>query len=165
LSCYSNNLIELNLSNNQVLAYDHIRAEGNGFIGCYYYDYDINLMYVGYRCLYAHPVYGASFEGFYDETGALISEGEWSDYYEAYIYEFEGYPTGTIIARFSGGFTAGDIDGDGTVSMNDALTTMRISMGAMDGSSLNTDAADMDGNGSISLADAILILRTAMGLS
>ena len=74
-------------------------------------------------------------------------------------------PTGTIIARFSGGLTPGDVDGNGSVSVSDAITTLRLSMQLLDGSSLNTDAADMDGNGSITIVDAIIIMRTAIGLA
>ena len=154
LSCYSNNLTELDLSSNPLIDFDHIRAEGSGFIG---YRYNSGIL--------AHPANGAVFEGFYDESGALISEGEWNDWYGAYICMFEGTPTRTVIARFSGGALPGDIDGNGSVSVADAISTLRLSMGIADGSGLNTDAADMDGNGSVTLADAIIILRIAMGLA
>lgn len=156
LDCSYNNLTELDLRNNPFLAYDHIRADGSGFIG-YHYDYNW-----GYLC--ARPANGAVFEGFYDENGALISEGEW-DYFGEYQYWAEGAPTGTVIARFSGGALPGDLDGNGSVSVADAISTLRLSMGISDGSGMNTDAADMDGNGNITLADAIVILRIAMGLA
>ena len=159
LYCDNNNLTELDLSNNPMLAYDHIYAEGSGFVGYWYDDTDTE------GRIYAYPVNGASFEGFYDDSGVLISEGEWSDSLEAYLYRFVGTPSGTVIARFSGGFTPGDIDGNGSVSVADAISTLRLSMGISDGSGLNTDAADMDGNGSVTLADAIIILRIAMGLA
>ena len=161
LSCDSNNLTELDLSNNPNLPYDHILTDGNGRIGYFAYN-----MYSDCSCsIYASPNSGASFEGFYDESGALISEGEWSDEHEAYIYESEGLLIGTIIARFSGGFTPGDIDGNGSVSAADAITTLRLSMQLLDGSGMNTDAADMDGNGAITIADAIMVLRVALGIS
>ena len=37
--------------------------------------------------------------------------------------------SGTVIARFSGGFTPGDVDGNGSVSVADAITTLRLAMG------------------------------------
>ena len=163
LSCEENNLSELDLSNNHYLAYDTILAEGEGLIG-YSCSWSVSA-----GNLYAYPVNGASFEGFYDENGALISEGEWDEDDEAYVFEFEGYPgdfTGTVIVRFSGGATVpGDVDGNGSVSVADAITTLRLAMQLSDGSGLNTGNADMDGNGSITIADAIMILRTAMGLA
>ncbi|MBR5948289.1 MAG: hypothetical protein IKZ82_06520, partial [Clostridia bacterium] len=163
LSCSYNNLSELDLSNNPDLAYDTILAEGDGLIG-YYYDWIWDE-----GTLYAYPTNGASFEGFYDESGELISAGEWDDDFEAYVYEFYGVPTdltGTVIARFSGGAALpGDVDGNGSVSVADAITTLRLAMGLADGSGLNTGNADMDGNGSITIADAIMILRVAMGLA
>lgn len=158
LSCSDNNLTELDLSNNPMLPYDHIYAEGSGFVGYWYDD-------TGGR-FYAYPVNGASFDGFYDENGMLISEGYWYDSTESYQCEFwDIAPTDTVIARFSGGALPGDIDGNGSVSVADAISTLRLSMGIADGSGLNTDAADMDGNGSVTLADAIIILRIAMGLA
>lgn len=163
LSCYANNLTSLDLSNNSMLAYDNIQAEGCGYVGyaSYYYEYDdVHRVFI-----YAYPVNSAVFEGFYDENGALIAVGEWSDEYEGYSYGFYGKATGTVIARFSGGALPGDIDGSGSVSTADAITTLRLAMQLLDGGGMNTDAADMDGNGSITLADAILILRIAMGLA
>ena len=159
LSCDGNSLTELDLSNNPRLAYDHIRAEGNGFIGYYYYKDDSGY----YGVFYAYPMNGASFEGFFDESGALISEGTWYDWDEAYHYYFEGSHSGNVIARFSGGEALpGDVDGNGSVSVADAMTVLRIVMGLSDENGVNTDAADMDGNGSITIIDALIILRTAM---
>jgi hypothetical protein len=159
LSCDGNRLTELDLSNNPRLAYDHIRAEGNGFIGYYYYKDNSGY----YGVFYAYPMNGASFEGFFDESGALISEGTWYDWDEAYHYYFEGSHSGNVIARFSGGEALpGDVDGNGSVSVADAITVLRIVLGLSDENGVNTDAADMDGNGSITIIDALIILRTAM---
>lgn len=98
LGCDFNNLIVINLGNN--LPYDAVTAVGDGCVG---YSYT----YSGQSCnMRAYPRNNAVFEGFYDESGALVSEGEWSYYYEAYTFGFAGEPshyTGTIIARFSGG--------------------------------------------------------------
>ena len=172
LGCSNNGLTELDLSN-QWMPFDYVRSHGNGNIGYQYlpwpYD-DSNELIIS-----AYPSNYAQFEGFYNENGELISYGSWNENYGAYIYYnryafteagLEGeLETGTIIARFSGGYTPGDLDGNGSVTVADAIMALRLAMGLLDGSGLNTDAADMDGNGSITLADAILILRTAMGLS
>ncbi len=161
LKCTGNMLTELDISNSRNLPYDHIISDGMGHIG-YYCDDDVAF----YVYITAKPVNGADFEGFYDENGALVHEGVWREDINAYYYELEDdSPTGTVIARFSGGALPGDIDGSGSVSTADAITTLRLAMQLLDGNGMNTDAADMDGNGSITLADAILILRTAMGLA
>ena len=167
LSCKNNNLSLLNLSANPLLAYDVVRAEGNGYIGYCYGHHDSGSYFYE---LYAYPFAGADFVGFFDEDGVLLSDGnDYGEWYDGYVYDFYEYYgatySGTIIARFSGGALPGDIDGSGSVSTADAITTLRLAMQLLDGSGMNTDAADMDGNGSITLADAILILRTAMGLA
>ena len=57
----------------------------------------------------------------------------------------------------------GDVDDSGTVTVDDAVLTLRYCMGLI--SSLNRiDLADMNGDGVIDLIDANLILRKAMGL-
>lgn len=61
-------------------------------------------------------------------------------------------------------FLPGDTDGDGSVTVSDALQAMRAAIGSV---TLDADAllrADMDGDGSISAADALSILRLALGL-
>ena len=173
LDCSSNNLTELDLSNQVKLPFDYVLSQGNGNIGYNhgYGPYEETTVLV----ISAYPSNYAQFEGFYNENGVLISHGSWDAESGAYIYYNEYYwpsdggfseiPTGTIIARFSGGYTPGDIDGNGSVTVADAITALRLAMGLLDGSGLNTDAADMDGNGSITIVDAITILRTAMGLA
>lgn len=61
-------------------------------------------------------------------------------------------------------FIPGDADGDGAVTVADALSVLRLSMGLVDASGLNEAAADMDGDGSVSVADALLTLRKAIGI-
>ena len=159
LCCYGNNLSELDLSCNTNLAYDTIIAEGEGYIGYYYYGADI-----GWGGTYAYPAESAAFEGFYDENGALISEGVWSDEFEAYVYAFDGMPSGTVIARFSGGAPLiGDINGDGSVSVLDALLLMRCLM-ELDGTDqVDPEIADINGDGVVDLFDALLVLRITLG--
>ena len=176
LYCCDNNLTELVLSNNPRWSYEHILAEGNGHIGYSMHhgdDSDDPMFSVIRNRIYACPMSGASFEGFYDESGALISEGEWSDEHEAYFYEYKYFyieerqtTGGTIIARFSDDEAIpGDVDGDGTISVLDALITLRIAMQINDGSGMNNGSGDMDGTGDISVVDALMIMRVALGIS
>ena len=58
----------------------------------------------------------------------------------------------------------GDVDGNGTVTVSDAIMALRCAMGIMTLTSEQRARADMDGNGTISVSDAIMILRKAMGL-
>lgn len=55
----------------------------------------------------------------------------------------------------------GDANGDGSVNMDDALLTMRFSMGIVNSI---YPYADIDGNGTIDSADALQILRFAIGI-
>ncbi|MBQ3937890.1 MAG: dockerin type I repeat-containing protein [Clostridia bacterium] len=55
----------------------------------------------------------------------------------------------------------GDVDGDGEVTVSDALLVMRYAMGII--SELpHIENADMDGSGVIDISDALLIMRRAM---
>ena len=155
LLCFSNNLTELDLSNNQDLPYDHIRAEGSGFVGC-----DLSLFN---GIIYAHPMNGVVLEGFYNEDGALISQGEWNAWNKAYIYYVEGFemPNDTIIARFS---ILGDINGDGEVTPMDALLLMRFCMGVLDENQVDSRRTDVNGDGVVDLIDVNTVLRITIGL-
>ena len=151
------------ISSNPALAFDRILASGNGFVG-----YDFSRHYYGDSgSLFARPADGSSFEGFFSESGTLISEGQWVDYEQAFVYSFEGLPSGTVTVRFGGcsPVLPGDIDDNGSVSVSDAVIALRIAMGIIDGASFNADNADMDSNGSITISDAVLILRLAIGLN
>lgn len=57
----------------------------------------------------------------------------------------------------------GDADGDGEVTVTDALLTMRFAMGILE-SLPCPENADYDGDGEVSVTDALLIMRLAMGL-
>ena len=71
---------------------------------------------------------------------------------------------GSLFAGDPSPVLLGDADGDGAVSVSDALIVLRFSMGLIEASALDTAAADMDGSGSVTVADALLILRKAMGI-
>ena len=162
LNCSDNCIAELDLSNNPQLAYDSLTAQGSGYIG-----YSFVRRYHGdYGWLYARPIDGAEFEGFYDEAGTLISDGEWSNSDEAFVYYFDEVCTGAVFARFTASSPVpGDIDNSGSVSVSDAITALRVAMQIMDASGLNLSNADMDGNGTVSISDAVVIMRMAMGLA
>lgn len=162
LFCSGNRLTQLDLSNNAFLAFDRILASGNGFIG-----YDFSRHYYGDSGkLFATPAANAVFEGFFTDLGTQLSTGEWIDYENAFVYSFEGLPSGTVFAHFgiSPAFP-GDIDESGDITVSDAVTALRLAMDIIDGTELNANNADMDGSGSITIADAVVILRMAMGLA
>ncbi len=62
----------------------------------------------------------------------------------------------------------GDVDGDGSVTLADAIQVARCAIGV---STLSAElpnaetAADFDGNGIIDMTDAILIARVAIGVA
>ena len=55
---------------------------------------------------------------------------------------------------------AGDADGDGALTISDAVLVLRMSMNLLD----TENYADVNGNGSVDVSDAIMILRFAMGI-
>lgn len=79
----------------------------------------------------------------------------------------EGYPYAELrsIPIFeSSPVISGDMDGNGTVNITDAVLALRCAMGLITPTPEQNAAGDMDGNGVISIADAIMVLRAAMGL-
>lgn len=58
----------------------------------------------------------------------------------------------------------GDANGNGAVTIEDALLALRYSMALVPESSIVLSNSDIDGNGSVDLNDALAILRMAMGL-
>ena len=59
---------------------------------------------------------------------------------------------------------SGDYDGDGIVTMNDAMATARAAIGAISPTPAQTAAIDMDGDGVITMTDALRVMRKAIGL-
>ena len=60
-------------------------------------------------------------------------------------------------------FIPGDVDGNGEITVADALMIMRAAMNIA--VLQNEAAADMNGNGIIEVTDAIVVLRMAMGIA
>ena len=158
--CYGNFFTELDLSNSS-LSVNRLHIDGNGFVG-YFADHETDS-----ATARAHS--GAIFEGFYDESGALLSVGEWDGEKGEYLFELP-YPCdiGTIIARFRdpepGEPGSGDINGDGEATVDDAIIDLRAAMGLLQLPPAQLEAGDMNGDGVIDVSDAIIILRKALGL-
>lgn len=151
---YRNRLSELDLSENPELYFDHITAEGNGYIGHYsFYDPDD-----GYTdILFAIANEGEDLDGWYDENGVCISTS------------YTLYKTVTdcrnVTARFTGTLPVpGDCSGDGITDASDALIVLRVALGIVDETPEMLQSCDMDGNGAIDAADALIILRIALGI-
>ncbi|MBO4879292.1 MAG: S8 family serine peptidase [Clostridia bacterium] len=71
---------------------------------------------------------------------------------------------GSLFAEDPPPVLMGDANGDGAVTVIDALTVLRFSMGLIGADALDTFAADMDGSGTVTVTDAVLILRKSMGI-
>ena len=103
------------------------------------------------------------------ETEVVVAEGNYNSSIhwgrhiskaniEAGDYVLTRWPEGEIPG------VLGDADGDGSVSIQDALLVLRYSMGLVGPDGIELENADFDGNGSVEMPDALAILRRAMGL-
>ncbi len=61
-------------------------------------------------------------------------------------------------------YIPGDVDGNGSVTVSDAIMALRAAMGIVSLSDDQIMRGDVDGSGSITVSDAIMILRAAMGI-
>ncbi len=61
-------------------------------------------------------------------------------------------------------YVNGDADGDGVVSVSDALFALRAAMGLVTPSADEFQRIDFDHDGSVTLIDALAVLRRAMGM-
>ena len=128
-------------------------------------------------------VYTATFEDDeYDIFGTVTAEeevealghdwGEWEVTKEA-TYEEEGEETRTcarcgevetrVIPKLTG--KAGDMDGDGEITVADALRALRIAAKLAEETPEALAIGDIDGDGEITVADALKILRVAAKLA
>ena len=65
----------------------------------------------------------------------------------------------------SGGFLKGDFDGDGVITVADALAALRIAVGLAPLTEEALTIGDLDGDGAITVSDALRILRVAARLA
>lgn len=87
-------------------------------------------------------------------------------------YNFIGWSADTsciteetiVVAQYSIAITAGDVDADGSVTITDALLTLRIAMELVTPSEVQLVAADINEDMCVNVVDAQIILRTALGI-
>lgn len=145
-------ITDLDISTCSELYFDHLRAEGGGFVGT-----SGGGMY-GYLFAAAAPRAGSEFLGWYTPDGTLVSE-------ELRIAENATEET-DLIARFTEPqFIPGDVNGSGAVDVADAVIVMRASMGLIELTEQEFAAGDINGDGQINITDAVTLLRMAMGIA
>ena len=101
----------------------------------------------------------------YTRVGFVYNNGEFSTEptYEAHINYHQSLNNLWIAYESNGSaFVPGDVNGDGQVMTDDALTAMRCALGLINLDDSQLRAADMDGDGAVSTADALTILRLAI---
>ena len=129
-----------------------VRAEGMGYVAM-----DYNLFY-HYGWIYATPVNGAVFDGWYDSEGQCLTHDHvLTGYLIQGLFQYT--------ARFIGDILPGDADLSGAVDISDALLTLRFAMGLITMNDMQAGAADYNGDGTVDIQDALQILRHAMGIA
>lgn len=158
VSCLNTPIKELDFSQNPLVAFNSITAEGAGSVGVYY----IGAPMWAYFAV-AYPDDCSGFIGWYNEYGEFVS-GE-TEYCEHQNWN-DGSPEREIIARFEdwNAHVPGDANGDGEITMTDALLILRHAMSLYSLPGEAVSVCDINGDGSINAADALLALRAAMGL-
>ncbi|MBR5769128.1 MAG: tyrosine-protein phosphatase [Clostridia bacterium] len=91
----------------------------------------------------------SGFESTVGEHTITVSVGEFSD---------------TFAVNVSRKLTPGDPDGDGVITVSDALAALRIAAKLAEETPAMLTCCDVDGDGEITVADALEILRVAVGL-
>lgn len=138
-----------------------LSSDGNGFVGTNFY----SITGDEHRIL-AYPKQGYDFDAWYDGNGAWvyfdeeqdIPDDELRDLFLTAVFE----PNGEPVDPPQGG--SGDVNGDGAVTLSDALLALRCALSLMNLTGEHFTAADYNGNGIVDINDALLILRRAMGL-
>lgn len=161
LDLSSNPLIEEVLCTNACVNEAHLAAEafggvvdlfavGNGYI-------DIEMTAENGLTITAEPTPGESFYGWRYANGTLLSSEACislepgSDYCLKAMFELSAIP--------------GDANGDGAVSVEDALLVIRYALGMLpEGQNIAVEACDINNDGKVDAADAMLIMRLAMNI-
>ncbi|MBQ2191046.1 MAG: hypothetical protein II409_01395 [Clostridia bacterium] len=151
----------LNMAAGDTLSYEYWYGAENGYD---YYNFSVNGQQVqhltGSNNGWQNYVYTAAADGEYTFV--------WNFNKDPYVEEsIDGIRLDNVAFSGEGGQPAeadGDLDGDGEVTISDALMAMRIAMGLLDGTDEYAAHGDIDGDGEITISDALVIMRTAMGL-
>ena len=156
LGCSENHLTELDLSNNPRIDIDTISTDGYGFIGV---STKLDENSESYCCIEAASVPGNSFCGWYAVDGTLLSTNV-----EINRNDFDG--VNDFVARFTASTPGGigDVDGDGSVRVSDAVLIMRYALGLIEFTPEQILCGDVDGDGFVKVADAVMVIRIALGL-
>lgn len=176
LSCSGNPIKLFELSNNPLLSFDSISAEGEGFVGYTKLAYEANGEWQTWDAAEAYAPEGYDFAGWFTEDGALICAID--------ALNAEDTVFTRVIARFTESdpnatqvpsvpevteepiippSIEGDANGDGEVDSTDALIVLRYALGI---ASLPCAEyiSDVNCDGAVDSADALIILRTALGV-
>lgn len=146
--CAGNPITEFDLSNNPLLKLDRVSAVGDGTVG-YYYNANYDFGYVE-----ATASGEGSFIGWFDtEDNELSTASQLNLKNLAYT---------EVLAVFTGAQLMGDADGDGSVTLADAVLIMRYAMNTIGADELILDNCDMDADGAVNAADALNVIRMAM---
>ena len=89
-------------------------------------------------------------------TGWFVTSLKNGRYARSQVYPIIEKPIGEVIK--------GDLDGDGVITVSDALAALRIAAKLMDETNDAIAIGDMDSDGTITVADALKILRISVGL-
>ncbi|MBQ7061006.1 MAG: choice-of-anchor J domain-containing protein [Clostridia bacterium] len=100
---------------------------------------------------------------FHTNDGDDILDAEWCyvDELDNYICYMNSIP---VVCEEAAGGLLGDVDGNGTVNVADAILMLRYSMGLIEFDEGMLARGDVYGDGSYNVPAAILIMRHAMGL-
>ncbi|HEY3281271.1 MAG TPA: dockerin type I domain-containing protein [Armatimonadota bacterium] len=77
---------------------------------------------------------------------------------------FQGFTQPVTIAVEGGAPASGDVNGDGSLTISDAVLALRMAVGIGTATPPQRAAADLDANGQTTVADVVGILRRVLGL-
>lgn len=164
----SNNRLEQSHWRSERYGVDYnLMSEGSGYVG-FFSDVIPYASGVCYTNAVATPSEGAQFAGWYTPDGTLVSSepefelGIFNMANWAWVSECE---QPELIARFVGGITLGDVNGDNSIGLEDAIIVLRYTMGLAALTDEQIERADFNSDGTVDALDAILILRHALGVS